>query len=247
MIYLNKILPVLLSPLVVGLVMVVFGAWKRRKGVFFLGLFLLYVMSTPWFVNRGLYRLTEGFEKRAKAERVVSIKNTVVLGGMTNPIQEDTGFRLEWSRYERFNGAMELFEQNKTRRLIFTNGIMPWGPAAQPEGEFLVERAKEVGVPDSALLLVGPVENTHDEALVVARALPQGDTIRLVTSAFHMRRAKLLFERQGLVVIPFPVDFGLEEEGELTAMSFLPTAKSLAMAEIALREWLGYWVYWFTA
>ena len=247
MIYLNKILPVLLSPLVIALAMVVFGAWKRRRGFLFLGLILLYVLSTPWFVNRGLYRLTEGYEKRPEAGLVVPIKNTVVLGGMTNPVQQDTGFRLEWSRYERFNGALELFEHNKTRRLIFTNGIMPWGPAAQPEGEFLVERAKEAGVPDSALFLLGPVENTHDEALVVASALPQGDTIRLVTSAFHMRRAKLLFERQGLVVIPFPVDFGLEEEGDLTLMSFLPTAKSLAMAEIALREWLGYWVYWFTA
>ena len=28
-----------------------------------------------------------------------------------------------------------------------------------------------------------------------------------MTSAFHMRRAQRLFERQGLVVEPFPVDF----------------------------------------
>jgi uncharacterized SAM-binding protein YcdF (DUF218 family) len=247
MIYLNKILPVLVSPLLIGLALMLFGAWKRRTTPVALGLLFLYVLSTPYFVNRGLYRLTEGFETRQDAETVKRVQHTVVLGGMTNPVQTDTGLRLEWSRYERFNGAMELFEANKTRRLIFTNGIMPWGPAVQPEGEFLVDRAKEQGIPDSALLLVGPVENTRDEAKAVAAVLPKGDTIRLVTSAFHMRRSRLLFERQGFVVLPYSVDFGLEEEGQLTAMSFLPTAKSLAMAEIALREWLGYWVYWFTA
>ena len=37
--------------------------------------------------------------------------------------------------------------------------------------------------------------------------MPARARILLVTSAFHMRRAQRLFERQGPKVLPFPVDF----------------------------------------
>ena len=40
------------------------------------------------------------------------------------------------------------------------------------------------------------------------RLLPARQSrVLLVTSTFHMRRAQRLFERQGLKVLPFPVDF----------------------------------------
>ena len=50
--------------------------------------------------------------------------------------------------------------------------------------------------------------NTADEAVAIRRLLPARQSrVLLVTSAFHMRRAQRLFERQGLQVLPFPVDF----------------------------------------
>ena len=52
-----------------------------------------------------------------------------------------------------------------------------------------------------------PVVNTAEEAAAIRQLLPTGARVLLVTSAFHMRRAQRLFERQGLKVLPFPVDF----------------------------------------
>jgi uncharacterized SAM-binding protein YcdF (DUF218 family) len=51
------------------------------------------------------------------------------------------------------------------------------------------------------------VQNTVAEATAFAQLLPRGATILLVTSGFHMPRARRLFERQGLRVVPAPVNF----------------------------------------
>ena len=71
--------------------------------------------------------------------------------------------------------------------------------------------------------------------------------ILLVTSAFHMCRAQRLFERQGLKVLPFPVDFQARGRwaGPLwrDPTQWLPSARALDDSSRALRELLGRLVY----
>lgn len=62
--------------------------------------------------------------------------------------------------------------------------------------------------------------------------------IMLVTSASHMKRAARLFERVGLVVTPYPVDFRASV-ADLTPMSFIPGAYVLKDIEFSLREMMG--------
>ena len=71
--------------------------------------------------------------------------------------------------------------------------------------------------------------------------------IILVTSAFHLRCAQRLLERQALVVQPFPVDF--QARGRWadavwsTPMQWLPSARTLDCSSRGLRELLGRVVY----
>ena len=69
--------------------------------------------------------------------------------------------------------------------------------------------------------------------------------IILVTSAFHMRRARMLFERQGFEVEPFPVDFQNSDRPNITILSFVPSAQALAKSETAMREGVGMLYYTF--
>jgi uncharacterized SAM-binding protein YcdF (DUF218 family) len=57
--------------------------------------------------------------------------------------------------------------------------------------------------PDAALHVVGPVRNTHDEAVAVTGLARQRGWRRLavVTSPLHTRRACAAFERQGLAIV----------------------------------------------
>ena len=71
--------------------------------------------------------------------------------------------------------------------------------------------------------------------------------ILLVTSAFHMKRAKKIFEKQGFIVQPFPVDFKSrgkwagESAKDLTL--WIPNANHLASSSAALRELIGRIIY----
>jgi len=67
--------------------------------------------------------------------------------------------------------------------------------------------------------------------------------IILVTSAFHMRRARMLFERQGFEVEPFPVDFQTSDRPTINVLSFIPSAHALAKSETAMREGVGMLYY----
>ena len=93
-----------------------------------------------------------------------------------------------------------------------------------------------------------PVLNTAEEAVAIRRLQPlRQSRVLLVTSAFHMRRAQRLFERQGMQVLPFPVDF--QARGRWVGpvwrdpTQWLPSARALDDSSRAMREQLGRLVY----
>jgi uncharacterized SAM-binding protein YcdF (DUF218 family) len=61
----------------------------------------------------------------------------------------------------------------------------------------------------------------------------------LVTQAFHMPRARLLFEAAGLQVVPAPAHFVSKTGGGFAASDLLPGASALHHSYYALHEWLG--------
>ena len=156
---------------------------------------------------------------------------------------------MEWnSAVDRYFAGVDLYQAERAPRLIFTRGWVPWMADQLPEGEVLAQMARGDGVPGDAILITDVVMNTAAEAQSVAALLGEGDhQIILVTSAYHMARSTLLFERAGLDVIPFPVDFLTSATKSFSILDLLPTAGDLASTEWALREFYGYLFYWLTA
>ncbi len=69
--------------------------------------------------------------------------------------------------------------------------------------------------------------------------MAQSTKVLLVTSAYHMPRAQRLFERAGLTVIAYPVDFQGEASRNLSVMDFVPSAGAFQATEMASRETIG--------
>lgn len=246
MIYLNKILPVFLLPTGFSLLCLLVGLLWRKWVLCGAALVILWLASLPPMSNAAI-RAIEGGATRLTAAEMPEANAIVVLSGAVVDPPGDNEV-LEWSdAVDRFEGGLALFDAGKAPYLIFTGGRMPWQPDKRPEGGVLAEWAIERGVAEADILLTGDVVNTAGEAEAVAALLTrkgtEDETVLLVTSAFHIRRAVLLFEDAGLDVIPYPVDFRRGEGSEFTILDLLPNAGSLANTELALREFYGYWFY----
>ena len=247
MIYLHKILPLFVLPVGITLMLVLAGVRLRRRALIWSGVAVLWLSSTP-FVSGLAVRAAEGWAERGLAADASEADAIVVLseGRVVVPGKAAVS---EWNDADRFFGGVELFKAGKSPLLVFTGGAAPWEPNAAPEGDLLAQYAKAMGVPDEQIVKTPRVTNTAEEAQAVATLLRgrlSGPTWRggpprvlLVTSAFHMPRARGLFERAGMSVIPFPVDFKVSAGRTVTLLDLLPTAGALRGTEMALREGYG--------
>ena len=148
-------------------------------------------------------------------------------------------FRSEWADPDRFFAGIETLKSGKTSTLIFTRGLLPWG-TSKAEGELLKIKAIEMGVNETQIILSDTVSNTAEEARAVKKLMEKNgiDKILLITSSFHMPRAKLLFDKQGIDSDTFPVDFKATGR-QFTWLSFLPSANGFALTSSGVREYIG--------
>jgi uncharacterized SAM-binding protein YcdF (DUF218 family) len=261
---LNKILPLFLLPVGLVLGLLALGLLLGRRWIIGLAFSVLLLLSTP-FISDSLMRFTEGYQERALTSSAPKTDAIVVLSGgrIMAPGQANVS---EWDGANRFYGGVELYKAGKAPMLVFTGGWSPLKPQAIPEGDLLLTYAQALGVPQQNMVSTGKVINTQAEAIAVAELLhksepktamgistpsagdptlisPVKPSILLVTSAYHMERAQHLFERQNLIVIPFPVGFQVSQGKLISAIDFLPSAKALSISERALRELYGRMYY----
>ena len=116
---------------------------------------------------------------------------------------------------------------------------MPWEKAKKTEGEVLKEYVISNGIPTENILVTKDVKNTTDEAVAVKELISPSKRIILVTSAYHMYRAKRLFEKQGFEVIPYKVDYKAVGYNKITITDFLPSAGNIGLTETGMREILA--------
>ena len=242
---LSKLLPLAVLPLGLSLILLLVGWIGRWRWPVLTALLLLWVFSLG-LVSQGLWRWLEAPWQRRAATAAPRADAIVVLSGGRHPAPGAARVS-EWEDPDRFLAGLDLYRAGKAPRLLFTGGASPFRPGQPPEGQRYLQEARQLGIPAAAMASTPPVVNTAEEAAAIRQLLPARARILLVTSAFHMRRAQRLFERQGLKVLPFPVDFQARGRwaGPLwrDPSQWLPSARALDDSSRALRELLGRLVY----
>ena len=237
MIYLHKILPLIFSPLFFIMGLIIWGSIIGSKKISIIGIVILIFCSLPIISNKTNVYLQKDYSLQ-ETSSINKADAIVVLSGMVSAIKTGDTFKYEFGGgVDRILSGMDLFKDNKAPLLILTRGKLPW-QLGIPEGEYLKEFAIKFGIPEKSILLTDNVQNTDEEAKSVKRLLKTNDTeIILVTSAFHMPRAKKIFEAANIKVIPFAVDFSSSRK--ITLMDFIPSASGLYVTSNFVKRMIG--------
>jgi uncharacterized SAM-binding protein YcdF (DUF218 family) len=237
MIYLHKILPLIFSPLILVIGLIILGIIFNLRKFSLIGVIVLILSSLPIISNKFIAYLEKDYQPIEIAE-IENVDAIVVLSGMIRVIGDEENLKYEFTdSVDRFFAGLDLFNNNKSPILILTRGKMPWSLGIA-EGEYLKELAIKYGVSEENIILTDEVQNTDQEAKAIKEILTEDAKIILVTSAFHMPRAEKVFKAANINLIPYPVDFQ-NSKSKTTMMDFIPSAGSLFDTSHFVREMIG--------
>ncbi len=236
----KNLLGTLLLPPTNGLLLLLVAALFRRRrwafGLALVGGTLLFLQSLPIVASY----LIAPLEARAGGVFVSAqgARAIVVLGsGLRRDAPEYGSDTVNERSLVRLRYGATLARQLQLPVLI-AGGVPP--QASRAEADVMAAIAeKEFGV--AVRWKESESRDTADNARMSARILKVAGIRRvvLVTQAFHMPRARQLFEAAGLEVVPAPTDFKGPGEGPLEVFDFLPQARAIQTSYYALHEWLG--------
>lgn len=136
-----------------------------------------------------------------------------------------------------------LFNQLQARKIIITGGNALGVKGDFPEARFAAENLAHLGIPSEDIIAETRSRNTFENAgfskhILDSLQLP-GPFI-LITSAFHIPRATVEFERAGLSVRPYPCAYLLlPSDSHFTLEKLIPSAQALSLWPLYLKEILG--------
>jgi len=242
--WLHKILPVFWLPTGVVLILLFLSLATRRRRYVAAAALLMLGLSNRYVVDR-LIEFANGHTVHSDPSTMPKAQAIVVLGEGREVAPGEAHYS-EWIDGDRFWGGVDLYGSGRAPLLVFTGGTAPDLPNAPLEGQVLKLYAQRAGVRANDILVSDRAYTTEEEAAAVRRLFrPSGGapSIILVTSAYHMPRAKLLFEHAGFTVVPYPVDFKLDAQREFSPEDFIPQAHNFFKAEFVIREMEGRWFY----
>lgn len=248
--FFTKAVSYLIFPLSLGLLIAVLGlvavSWWRRLGctLIFLGLAIIWIPALPP-VSKSLRGSLENLYPPQAVNAVPAAQAIVVLGGGTGAAIAPRLYPDLKSGADRVIHAARLYLAGKAPLILASGGHVEWRLNDQSEASGMQQILVEQGVPASAIVLETQSRNTAENArstyqLLQARGI---DSILLVTSALHMRRAYRVFQSTGLQVTPVATDHEVVDKGNRTFLRWLPQVDDLEGSTRAIKEYVGYWAY----
>ena len=256
--FLSKLLPLFFYPLGLAcllmiVALVLLWKWPRWASLpIFLALIILLVASNGWVYGAVVKSLEWQNIPQGELPKAAAI---VVLGGATKPAFAPRPAPDITDEGDRILYGAQLYREGKAPIVIASGGRIDWRGSGPPESGDMAAILETLGVPWSAILQDPTSLNTYENAVNVRKILDERGIDRrvlLVTSAMHIPRSLLIFQRQGIEAIPAPTDFlvtaeDIQESSRSTQailLNFLPDADRLQKTTRALKEYVGMLIYW---
>jgi len=195
-------LPMLLLIMALGIFLIWFSRWQKSgKILISASWILLLLLSLQPVADRLLAPIEDPYPTWHNQQPLAYI---VVLGGgyTWNDAWAPSSNMLNNS-LPRLTEGIRIWRANPGARLIFTGGRAQNNPLSSAEVTSRV--AQSLGVPAEAIITLDKPHDTEREASEVAKIVGE-QSFALVTSANHLPRAMIFFQRQGLHPWPAPAN-----------------------------------------
>lgn len=242
---LSKTLFYLLMPLTWILLSFGLSLWLKspaKKSLFRrLGFGFLLFFSNPLFINEALL-LWE-----IPPTKVANLPNYdvgILLTGISNA-QKKPADRLYLNKGgDRLTHTLMLYKMGKIKKILISGGH--YLSTDIPEAQEIRRILLWAGVAERDIILETKSLNTRENAKFSAEILQKNfpkQSYVLITSAFHLRRAKGCFQQAGIQTDAFSVDFYSQNRSLMPTYWLIPNEKSLYYWYVLSHEVLGYVVY----
>jgi uncharacterized SAM-binding protein YcdF (DUF218 family) len=253
MIFLSKLLPQFIFPLglISILVLLTLILWKNRavaKATFIFALVFLIVSGSKY----AALPLAKSLEwQYFPPNPVPEVDAIVVLGGGTEPMISPRPMVEINAAGDRVIYAAKLAKDQPQAMLILSGGDIDFldQSSSTPATDMAALMAL-FGIPSEQMIIQANSQNTAEDAAKSCEIIKEKkfENVLLVTSAMHMPRAMMLFEKEGCTVIPAPTDYTVTNEGwnrlwhpnaEEIALNIVPNYSNLSLITKSLKEYIG--------
>ncbi|AGA80259.1 YdcF family protein [Echinicola vietnamensis] len=247
--YLAQFLTFLAMPLTLVIICLCLGlVWrKQKKGklVSILGLVLLLFFCNSFLSNTAMYLWEPAFRPIAT---LPTYEVGIVLTGVTN-LDKTAYDRTFFNKgADRATQAVQLYKLQKLTKILITGGQGLNPTNSNSEAKLLADFMEMAGVPREDIIIEDKAINTRQNALFAKQKLTElnfepASRKLLITSAFHMKRAKACFDKVGLATEVFPVDYYASDIKADFKNLIIPTPDGLVLWHKLFKEWIGLTVY----
>ena len=243
--YLSKILWLIVNPFNIFILITLFTMFlyfinsRRLSLIIYLINFIFIALIS--FLPIGSY-LTYIIEKEFHTNTKIPerVDGILILGGATNPLlfKEFDQISLNGSA-ERLVESVMIIRKFEKAKVIFSGGSGIVNRSDLGHSQVAKLFYKKMGVDINKIFFEDKSRNTHENIIYSKKiAKPKkNENWLLITSAFHMKRALLIAEKNNWKFIPYAVDFKNIKEFKLTPN--LNLLSNLNSFQSGLHEWLG--------
>lgn len=168
----------------------------------------LWILGQPRLMHP-IYRELERPYSQSTVEHAPAADAIIVLGGGWHVSRPDYRHLDFTDNSDRFFAGVELARLGRAKVLVFGGDPFRHPSDLATNSTELGRWSRDWGLGSIETLSLGPVINTHDEAVSAARLVRERGwkKVLLVTSAYHMRRSLATFAREGVPAHPVACDF----------------------------------------
>lgn len=216
----------------------------RKKRLLWASLICFYFFSNAFITDEFVRAYEDRNTPFSKITEQFDV--AIVLGGFSNYDSKQDLVQFH-SATDRLTEGIRFYKTGKAKKIMIVSGSGQIMRPDEKEALYIKDYLLTIGIPERDLIIESESKNTRENAVFAKEILDEkyknGNYV-LITSAFHMPRAKRCFDRVGIHTTPYSVDQQAGPRKFLLDHLLIPDVYSLKRWQMLIKEWLGFTAYW---